>query len=147
MPVFFLGGNMSKYKNKKMQFGDLKFDSILEYEYFLHLTQQQELGLIKGFKMQVPYVLIPSYEVNGKKRIGVKYKPDFIVEKNDGTLEFIDVKGMVNDKSILTRKIFENKYSCELKFVCHSKIDGGWILWEDLKKARKQRKLNKTNKI
>lgn len=38
------------------------------------------------------------------------------------------------------KKLFEHRYPYTLKLITFSKIDGGWITHEDLKKARKERK-------
>ncbi|WP_255476006.1 DUF1064 domain-containing protein [Rummeliibacillus sp. TYF-LIM-RU47] len=42
----------SKYKNKQVEVDGIIFDSALESQYYLHLKQLQEQGIVKSFEMQ-----------------------------------------------------------------------------------------------
>ena len=51
---------------------------------------------------------------NEQKRIlakDLKYKADFIVFKNDGSFEIIDVKGFKTEQYKIKKKVFEDKYN------------------------------------
>jgi len=49
--------------------------------------------------------------------------------------------------ALLKKKIFEGKYpDVDIRWISWSKQDGGWILYDDLVIARKQRKKAKQSK-
>jgi hypothetical protein len=77
----------SKFKNVKSEIDGHKFDSKKESEFYGSLKIKKQAGLIKDFKMQIPYEIIVN-----NIRIG-NYFLDFLVENNDGTIEYIDIKG------------------------------------------------------
>lgn len=85
----------NKYKNKEIFIDGIKFDSKKEGLQYLIYKNMKKKGLIKDFKMQVLYKLIPSQKVPGTKRvieIPVTYRLDFLITHNDDSLEHIDVK-------------------------------------------------------
>jgi hypothetical protein len=77
----------SKFSNIKSEIDGYKFDSKKESEFYGSLKIKKQAGLIKDFKMQVPYEIIVN-----NIRIA-NYFLDFLVENNDGTIEYIDIKG------------------------------------------------------
>lgn len=77
----------SKFNNVKSEIDGYKFDSKKESEFYGSLKIKKQAGLIKDFKMQVPYEIIIN-----NIRIA-NYFLDFLVENNDGTIEYIDIKG------------------------------------------------------
>ncbi|MEK5332684.1 DUF1064 domain-containing protein [Lysinibacillus sp. FSL W8-0992] len=85
-------------------------------------------------------MLLPKFEKNGKKYREIGYNADFTVHYADGHTEGVDIKGMVTKQFELRKKLLEYRYPHELKFLTYSKIDGGWITHDELKKARKARK-------
>lgn len=136
----------NKYNNKQVEVDGIIFDSSLESKFYLHLKQLQEQGIVESFEMQKTYLLLEGYTIAGKKRQPIKFTPDFIVHFKDGTTRVIDVKG--NEMAIsrdfpLRKKMFECRYQIPLDVIMWSKIDGGWIEYENLKKARKLRKKEK----
>lgn len=91
--------------------------------------------------MQKKYILLEGFDKEGKKYRPITYLADFEVHYTDGRIEVIDVKGMVTHDFAIKRKLFEYRFShLHLRLVTYSKIDGGWIELDALKKARKQRK-------
>ena len=84
-------GDISKYKNRKVEYKGLKFDSKKEYLRYLVLEDMQKKKEITELRVQVPFELIPPYELNGKKYKGMKYIADFTYMK-DGELVVEDVK-------------------------------------------------------
>ena len=130
----------NKYGNKKVEVDGITFDSALEARYYKHLKLLKEQGIVKDFELQPKFVLLDKFKKNGKTYRAITYNADFKVEYADGRVEVIDVKGMVTQQFELRRKLFEYRYPYELKLITYSKIDGGWITHEELKKARKARK-------
>jgi hypothetical protein len=77
----------SKYNNVKVDIDGHKFDSIKEAEYYGSLKLKKQLNLIKDFKLQVKYdISINDIHI-------ANYFLDFLVENNDGSFEYIDIKG------------------------------------------------------
>jgi hypothetical protein len=77
----------SKFGNVKVEIDGYKFDSRKESEFYGSLKIKKQAGLIKNFKMQVPYnIVVNNIHI-------ANYFLDFEVENNDGTIEYIDIKG------------------------------------------------------
>ncbi|QBK26726.1 DUF1064 domain-containing protein [Ureibacillus thermophilus] len=130
----------TKYKNKKVVVDGIEFDSALEARYYKHLKLLKAQGIVIDFELQPKYTLLDSFKKNGKTFRAITYNADFEVYYTDGHVEVVDVKGMVTQQFELRRKLFEYRYPYELKVITYSKIDGGWITHDELKKARKARK-------
>jgi hypothetical protein len=137
---------MTKYNSRKVVLDGITFDSAMESKYYTHLSYLKYQNVVKDFKLQPVYELLPKFTVNGKKRLAIKYKADFEVEYADGTVEVIDVKGFETADFKIKKKLFEYKYSTELRCVTFSKIDGGWIDLDQLKKNRAARRKERKNK-
>lgn len=130
----------AKYGNKKVVHDGITFDSAMEAKYYDHLKRLQAQGIVTSFVLQPRFVLLPKFEKNGKKYREIGYNADFTVYYADGHTEVVDIKGMVTQQFELRKKLFEYRFPHELKLLTYSKIDGGWITHDDLKKARKARK-------
>ena len=61
---------MSKYNSRKTTVDGFTFDSKKEAKRYLELKQMEKDGLINDLQLQVPFVLIPPFEIeiDGKKR-------------------------------------------------------------------------------
>lgn len=97
----------AKYRAYKTSVDGHTFDSLKEANYYNDLKLQLKSEDIKGFCLQPVFILAP----------GLKYKADFIVFKNDGTFEVIDVKGFKTKEYIAKKKVFEDKYNLKIKEV------------------------------
>ena len=77
----------SKFNNIKSEIDGYNFDSIKEAEFYGSLKIKKNAGLIKDFKMQVQYdILVNNIHI-------AYYYLDFHIENNDGSFEYIDIKG------------------------------------------------------
>lgn len=116
----------SKYNAKKVEIDGIKFDSKAEGEYYLHLKQQVAERQILGFERQKRMLLQEGFNVKGVKgKIRpIFYVVDFIVTENDGTVTYIDVKGVETDVFKLKKKLFMKRYNTALLKV--KKTKGGW---------------------
>ncbi len=116
----------SKYNAKKVEIDGIKFDSKAEGEYYLHLKQQVSERQILGFERQKRMLLQEGFSVEGVKgKIRpIFYVVDFIITENDGTLTYVDVKGMETDVFKLKKKLFMKRYNTALLKV--KKTKGGW---------------------
>ena len=138
-----------KYNNKKIYIDDIKFDSRDESLYYLHLKSLKEKGLIKEFKLQPKYELIPKFKYQGQNRRAMTYAPDFIVTDLEDNVTVIDVKsiGTATQQGELRRKLFEYYYpELNLIWLCRNLKHGdqyGWIKIEDLNKIYRDEKKRK----
>ena len=87
----------SKYRNKITEVDGIKFHSAFEARYYSELVLRQKGGLIKSFVRQKAYIVCkgiknPDGTVYAKP---IKYIVDFEIEHNDGSIELVDVKGML----------------------------------------------------
>ncbi len=116
----------SKYNAKKVEIDGIKFDSKAEGEYYLHLKQQVTERQILGFERQKRMLLQEGFSVEGVKgKIRpIFYVVDFIITENNGTLTYVDVKGMETDVFKLKKKLFMKRYNTALLKV--KKTKGGW---------------------
>lgn len=84
---------MNKYKNNRIKYKGMTFDSKKEYERFLTLEKKESCGEISNLTRQVPFTLIESQYVDGKcVERPLKYIADFVYTEN-GKQVIEDVKG------------------------------------------------------
>ena len=91
---------MAKYKNKKVAYDGMVFDSIKECNRYKELKMFERAGVIRELRTQVKYILIPSQYLNGKcVEREVSYIADFTY------FDCKECKYVVEDvKSAITRK-------------------------------------------
>lgn len=109
---------MSKYNAKKVIVDGITFDSKKESKRYLELKQMQENGEIHDLQLQVPFELIPSFEIviDGKKRKRrrMEYIADFVYYINN--IKIVeDVKGRKTEVYKIKKKIFEYKFKTTIK--------------------------------
>ncbi|WP_438967028.1 DUF1064 domain-containing protein [Flavobacterium sp.] len=91
---------ISKYRSKPSQWEGIKFHSKLERDYFIFLTHRKKKGEIIFFLRQIPF------DLPGK----TKYYVDYQVLEKDGTLRFIDIKGVETDTFKIKKRMVEEIY-------------------------------------
>lgn len=116
----------NKYGNHKQVVDGHKFDSKAEAMYYGQLKWLLQAKQIKGFKMQPRYLLQEGFKKNGKTYRKIEYVADFEVEKLDGTIEIIDIKGTVTKEFSIKRKLFERKYMDSIKLLKYDR-DRGFV--------------------
>lgn len=107
----------SKYKNKKVKIDGYTFDSKAEARYYNELKLRARSGDIKAFKLQPRYRLQDAFEKDGKKHRAIDYVADFEIHHLDGSIEVVDVKGMLTQVFKIKQKMFEKKYPYKLTLV------------------------------
>lgn len=107
----------SKYKNKRVEYGGYKFDSIAEKDRFIELRTLETKGYIKDLKLQVPFVLISKSEYGRD----VRYIADFTYYI-DKELVVEDVKGVLTMEYKLKKRLMQEKYHITIQEVKHGKI-------------------------
>lgn len=133
---------------EKRTYDGVTFDSVLEMKYYRdYVCPKEESGEIKKCEMQIPYELQPNFKHDNKTVKAITYVADFVLEYADGHTEVIDVKGCPDTTALLKRKLFWFRYpDVAYRWMSYSGVDGGWIDYDDLKKARNERKKMKNEK-
>lgn len=136
--------NVDKDTSKRT-YNNITFDSILEMKYYRDvLCPLVESGDVVDYELQKPYELQPKFKHDGKIVQPIKYVADFFIVYKDGHEEVIDTKGCPDSVALIKRKLFWYCYpDVNYKWICYSKIDGGWQEYEIVKKNRAERKRKK----
>ena len=120
---------MSKYKNKKVEYDGITFDSKKEADYYHQLKWLKANKQIKGFELQPKFILQEKFKKNGKHYRAITYKADFKVIGLDGKAEIIDIKGFVTPMFSIKQKMFEKNFpDLSLKVLYHTKAKGWYEL-------------------
>lgn len=90
----------SKYRNKKTEIEGHIFDSKAEADRYVELRHLEMAYEIRGFGIQPSFVLSD----------GIRYRPDFIVCGQDGSVWVEDVKGYKTKEFKLKQKLWEREY-------------------------------------
>lgn len=106
---------MTKYNNRKVELDGHKFDSRHEADVYKYLKQQQDEGNITQLSLQVPFILLDKYKINGRSVREIKYIADFTFINQEGQLEVWDAKGVKTNIYKLKKKLFEYRYQTEIK--------------------------------
>ena len=138
---------VSKYNSKKITVDGISFDSKNEAEFYKSLKLRKSKGEIENFELQPKFTLIEGFKKDGKTYRPITYTLDFTVYHIDGTIEYVDVKGMTTQQGELRIKLFNWKYrDLKLSIVARSLKFGdqyGFIDFYELKKIRKANRKEK----
>lgn len=96
-----------KFRAVRTESDGIKFDSKKEARYYAELKMRQQNGEVVFFLRQVPLHL-PG---------GVRYVVDFQEFHADGTVHFVDVKGVETKLYITKRKLVEATYPIKIETV------------------------------
>lgn len=146
---FYIGMGKSKYNvssdTEKRTCNNIVFDSVIEMKYYRDVVLPEwGSGNILSFELQKPYVLQPKFIHDGKTVKEITYVADFYIEYADGRIEVIDIKGMPDSVAKIKRKMFWYIYpDIDYKWICYSKIDGGWCEYDYVLRRRQERKRNR----
>jgi len=134
---------------RKRTYNGIVFDSRLEMLYYRDiLCPLEKSGDIVYCELQKPYELQPKFVHDNKTVQAIKYVADFFVRYKDGHEEVIDTKGYPDSTALLKRKLFWYHYPDVIyRWICYSKIDGGWCDYEYVKKQRANRKREKQKEL
>lgn len=124
--------NTKKYKNKKVEYDGLTFDSTKEFKRYMFLKEQEDRGVISGLERQIKYELIPSIKEDYVEHLKTKdkirtrtlqlaitYTCDFKY-MYDGKEVIEDVKAspkMIPNDYILKEKLMFWRYGIRIKRV------------------------------
>lgn len=94
----------SKYNNKKQTIDGYSYDSKGEAGYAIELELRQKSGDIRAWDRQKK---IELYGQNGTRICN--YYIDFVITHNDGSTEYVEIKGFPTDVWKLKKKLMEDK--------------------------------------
>lgn len=126
---------------KKVDADGYRFDSEMEYSYYLILKDRLAKGEIKDLKIHPSFVLIPPFTKAGKEWKAMHYEADFqFFDINKNLERIVDVKGMVLPEFEIHRKMFEYLYpSRELEVLKYSKTTG-WVSLDSYKQTMRSKR-------
>lgn len=101
-----------KYRNKRCEMDDIKFDSLRERNYYANLRRMEIAGLIRKLQVHPRYPIV----INKQKVCDVVLDFSFECTKS-GIVSHIDVKGMDTPVSRLKRKMVEAQYGIVVEVV------------------------------
>jgi RecB family endonuclease NucS len=109
----------NKYKNKKVQYDEMTFDSKKEYSYYLKYKLMEQAGEIHDLKIQVPFTLIETFKLQDKTYRKIIYKADFTYYDKQDKYHVIDVKSKATRTQVyqLKKKLLAWKYGIEIEEV------------------------------
>lgn len=99
----------SKYKNKKVFYNGIKFDSQKERNYYIKLKLLEDKGKIKDLKLQVKYELQPKFKSGNKNIQAISYIADFTYLDEENKLHIVDTKGVRTDVYRIKKKMMQYK--------------------------------------
>jgi len=97
----------NKFGSKATVVDGFRFDSKKEANYYGQLKLARKAGKVDFFLRQVPFHLPGN----------TKYVVDFMVAYADGTIQFIDTKGVKTETFKLKKRQVEELYSVEIEIV------------------------------
>ena len=106
---------MSKYKNKKVIYNNIKFDSIKEKNMYATLKLLEKAKKISNLELQKKYVLQDKFIHNGKTIREICYYADFVYNDEKGNLVVLDTKGFKTKEYKLKKKMLLYRYGIEIK--------------------------------
>lgn len=104
IPIRITKRSRNKYSNKWTDYRGMRFQSAREASYALMLDLRVRAHDIKSWQRQVKFPL----RVNGT--LIAHYVIDFEITNNDGSLEYVEVKGFWTPDAILKWKLFGALY-------------------------------------
>lgn len=106
-----------KYGNRKTTIDGIAFDSAKEAKRWQELKLLERAGEIFELQRQVPFVLIPKQERDGKVvERAVVYKADFVYTEN-GQEVVEDVKGVRTKEYVIKRKLMLWQFGIQIREV------------------------------
>ena len=105
----------SKYGNHKVESDGVKFDSKRELARWNQLKMLESAGHITDLKRQVPFEVVPSVNLDGKKQRAVVYVADFTYTEEPGYMTVEDSKGFKTPDYIIKRKLMKHVFGIEVK--------------------------------
>lgn len=103
-----------KYHSKKCVVCGKEFPSKREAFRYLELKSMLDRGEITELRLQVPYILVPAFNLGKKRYRKMEYIADFVYKKNG--IEIVeDCKGFRTEVYKIKKKLMAYIYQIEIK--------------------------------
>ena len=138
-------GNVSKrsrYTSYKPIIDEIKFDSLMEGQYYVYLKEKAIKNEIKDLTLQPEYVLQEAFTKNGKRFRPIIYIADFRYLDKDNHWIIVDIKGKETVEFKLKQKLFEYKYP-DLSLSVIQEYEGEWLTLSEIRKRKREKKKTK----
>lgn len=139
--------NVDKSKKGKLNrtYEGIEFDSELEMKYYRDvICVGLKDGSIKDCQRQVKYELQPKFTYQSQTIRAINYVADFVVTYADNSVIIWDTKGLADANAKLKKKLFHYEYpDVDYRWIGYSAMDGGWLDYDVIQKARNKRKKEK----
>lgn len=114
-----IDAKQNKYKNKKVIYDGMKFDSVKEKSWYIKFKLMEQAGEIHNLQRQVPFCLIEVFKLEEKTYRATKYVADFVYRDKEDKLHVIDVKSPATKTQVyqLKKKLMAYKYGIEIEEV------------------------------
>lgn len=107
----------NKYKNKKVEYDGIVFDSIKEKSWYIKYKLMEKSEEIWDLQRQVKFPLIETFKLNGRTYRTTYYIADFVFTDKDNKVHVVDVKGVKTQVYQLKKKLMAWKYGIEIEEV------------------------------
>ncbi len=144
---------MAQHNRKRYYCDGLEFRSTDEVRFWEWCKDKKAKGEILNFEYEPEKIeIMPKFRFHGELVRAMTYTPDFILYHNDGTKEYIEVKGFFTEQATLKVKLFKyilsnkepgTKYRVLARNLKHANIDGEWIEYDELQKLKRKAKREK----
>lgn len=111
---------ISKYRNKKIVYDSITFDSIKECNRYKELKLMEKAGCIKELQLQKEFELQPTFSLNNQKIRAIKYICDFYYYDNEKQQYVVeDVKSEATKTQVykIKKKMMQYIYKIEINEV------------------------------
>ena len=120
----------------------IKFDSLMEGQYYVYLKERLLKKEITSLTLQPSYTLQEAFIKNGKRFRPIIYIADFKYQDKEGNWIIVDVKGKETVEFKLKQKLFEFKFP-ELALSVIQEYEGQWLTLSEIRKIKRDKKKNK----
>lgn len=132
----------SRYTSYKPVIDGIKFDSLMEGQYYVYLKERLLKKEITNLTLQPSYTLQEAFTKNGKRFRPIIYIADFKYKDKEGNWIIVDVKGKETVEFKLKQKLFEFKFP-ELALSVIQEYEGQWLTLSEIRKIKRDKKKNK----
>lgn len=133
-------GKKSRYTSYKPVLDDIKFDSLMEARFYIHVKQLEQAHKIRCLELQPSFTIQESFTKNGKKYRPILYIADFRYQDvATGQWVIVDVKGKETVEFKLKQKLFEYKYP-DLSLSVVQLYNEEWLTITEIRKRKRKTK-------
>lgn len=117
----------NEIKAIKKEIDGIVFDSKTEAKFYEYLKDLKSQGKIIEFSLQPKFTLIEPFVNCNKRYKAMTYKLDFLVVLNNGSKDYVDIKGyQASDRTVVKVKLLRSQH-LDTKISLVRPYKGGWV--------------------